>query len=95
LKYKLYEWDNEVIDEQSKENPYKQPDTQIDFNELDESIRWVQQALINSGYPISVTGIPDAVTQGAILDFQKKRGLKVDGIVGNNTISALLKASKE
>jgi hypothetical protein len=95
LKYKLYEWDNEVIDEQSKENPYKQPDTQIDFNELDESIRWVQQALINSGYPISVTGIPDAVTQGAILDFQKKHGLKVDGIVGNNTISALLKASKE
>ncbi len=91
-KYKLYEWDDEVLNESYESNPYKKPDVQINFNGLDESIKWVQQALINAGYPIAVTGIPDMVTQGAILDFQKKQSLTVDGIVGSNTVEALAKA---
>lgn len=52
----------------------------------------LQRALHKAGYP-KVTGDIDGIfgraTQAGVKKFQKARGLKVDGIAGKNTISAL------
>ena len=54
------------------------------------STQEVQQALQEAGfYEGSVDGKIGALTQKAIADFQKARGLKVDGIVGAKTWAEL------
>ena len=51
--------------------------------------RSIQQNLVDRGYDIAVDGIIGTQTEKAIKDFQKKSGLKDDGIVGPNTARAL------
>tara|TARA_R110000824_G_scaffold30469_3_gene100288 strand:- start:27 stop:1805 length:1779 start_codon:yes stop_codon:yes gene_type:complete len=51
--------------------------------------RSIQQNLVDRGYDIAVDGIIGTQTKKAIKDFQKKSGLKDDGIVGPNTARAL------
>ena len=49
----------------------------------------IQQNLVDKGYKIAVDGIIGTQTKKAIKDFQRKSGLKDDGIVGPNTARAL------
>jgi peptidoglycan hydrolase-like protein with peptidoglycan-binding domain len=50
----------------------------------------VQDALKSNGFsPGKVDGIYGKITQGAVKKFQKAKALKVDGIVGVNTVTAL------
>ena len=51
------------------------------------------QKMLNKvgGYGLTVDGDYGPKTTAAIIDFQKKNGLTQDGIVGNNTITALKK----
>ena len=51
--------------------------------------RSIQQNLVDRGYDIAVDGIIGTQTKKAIKDFQRKSGLKDDGIVGPNTARAL------
>lgn len=55
-----------------------------------EKVREVQQKLINWGY---LSGYADGqygqLTYNAVVRFQKKHGLKVDGVVGPQTFNAL------
>ena len=54
------------------------------------TVKTVQQKLKNWGYyKGSVDGIFGAKTKEAVKYFQRKNGLKVDGIVGNQTLKAL------
>lgn len=50
-----------------------------------ESVKKIQQALVNVGISIEVNGIFDAATKLAVKKFQEHKGLSADGIVGPNT----------
>ena len=56
-----------------------------------ESVKWLQFALKERGYLSSnVDGYFGVFTLGALLAFQKKTGLEVDGICGPKTMEALM-----
>jgi chitosanase len=54
-----------------------------------DDVRAVQQALVNAGFTVSVDGIFGPNTAAAVKQFQQRRGLKADGIVGPATRAAL------
>ena len=54
-------------------------------------VRQIQQKLKNWGYYFGeVDGIFGVQTKKAVMDFQRKNGLAVDGIAGNATLRACL-----
>ena len=55
-----------------------------------EAVKWLQTELIQAGYTISVDGIFGRNTRLALMDYQLRHGLQVDGICGNMTINSLL-----
>ena len=54
------------------------------------AVEALQQALVNSGYPLDVDGDFGPRTRQAVERFQEDRGLIVDGTVGPQTRSSLL-----
>lgn len=95
-KYRLYEWDREVLgtavfsDTQPKTgNPYQEPTKNVRLNSKGNDVRWLQYELNRQGYKLIVDGVAGNLTIGAVMDFQKKNGLTVDGIVGEKTRAAL------
>ena len=58
-----------------------------------DSVRYLQVSLAKLGYkPGQIDGIFGAKTEAAVKSFQKSKGLVVDGIVGENTWSAIDKS---
>jgi hypothetical protein len=49
----------------------------------------VQQALAAGGADVPIDGVFAAKTDAAVRAFQSRKGLRVDGVVGNRTIAAL------
>ena len=49
----------------------------------------IQQKLVAVGYPGSTDGVFNLQTEAAVRQFQQAKGLKVDGIVGEETLLAL------
>lgn len=56
-----------------------------------DHVVWLQQHLAGAGYKLRITGIFGKKTRRSVRKFQKSRGLKVDGVVGNQTWRRLLK----
>jgi peptidoglycan hydrolase-like protein with peptidoglycan-binding domain len=56
----------------------------------DHPVRTLQDLLRARGHTVTVDGIFGPLTDAAVRDFQRQRGLAVDGIVGPNTWSALI-----
>ena len=54
-------------------------------------VETVQMQLNKFGYGLRVDGYFGPTTQNAVIDFQKRFGLQQDGIVGNETETALVK----
>lgn len=57
-----------------------------------ESVRKMQQSLINAGYDVGSSGADGnygPATESAVRRYQKNNGLSVDGIAGNNTLGKL------
>lgn len=54
-------------------------------------VLWLQNRLCELGYPVSQDKSFGPKTRSAVKQFQKDRGLKVDGYVGANTVKELLK----
>lgn len=54
-------------------------------------VKTLQACLNNFGYGLEIDASFGGKTDSAVRDFQKKKGLTVDGIVGQKTWSALLK----
>ena len=50
------------------------------------SVLALQEKLVNLGYPLKTDGDFGNATYNAVVDFQKKNQLGVDGVVGNDTI---------
>jgi murein L,D-transpeptidase YcbB/YkuD len=75
----------------TKKCTYHEPNADITKGTTEEWIKWIQWMINNCGigYNIEENGIFDDMTLGAVLDFQKKNDLVVDGIVGTNTRNKL------
>lgn len=76
----------------AKSDPYPMPTRVIKEGDNGEDVKWVQWKLKDLGYlPDSVDGWFGVHTLGAILVFQIKNGLEVDGICGPATRTMLSK----
>ena len=62
---------------------------QVSYGSQGSDVTELQKLLNNHGYNLDVDGIFGDNTQNAVTDFQQKKGLKVDGIVGTNTWGTL------
>lgn len=97
-KYRLYEWDNEVLssigsstdpsigsstdDKPATGNPYPEPTKNVKLNSKGNEVRWLQVELNRYGYRLVVDGKAGNFTIAALLDFQKRHSLIADGICG-------------
>lgn len=72
------------------DNPYADPVATIRHGMRGDGVRWLQTELNRHGYTLRVDGIAGDITIGAVLDFQKRHGLVVDGLCGPATRAALL-----
>ena len=54
-----------------------------------EEVTKMQQALVNLKYTLSVTGTYDAATKDAVIGFQQRNQLSVDGVAGPNTLQKM------
>lgn len=61
----------------------------LSYGSSGDDVKKLQKALNNSGYSLDVDGIFGTKTQSAVKEYQKSKGLSVDGIVGNNTWTSL------
>lgn len=70
--------------------PSVQAATALSVGSRGETVRQVQQKLINWGYLSgSADGVYGAKTEAAVRRFQSKNGLSVDGVVGPTTAAAI------
>lgn len=66
----------------------------VAYNARGPITKWIQARLIGKGYSVGATGADGIFgknTYAAVESFQAKNKLKVDGIVGINTWTVLLK----
>lgn len=63
--------------------------TLLRYGSRGESVKWVQERLVNAGAVLDVDGIYGKKTEAAVRAFQKKAGIQVDGIVGKDTLGHL------
>ncbi len=60
-----------------------------------DSVVLLQNLLIKAGYDITADGAFGPLTETAVMDFQKKNELVIDGIVGQKTWRTLLSEEPE
>lgn len=65
----------------------------LSYGSSGASVRQLQQALNQAGYALDVDGGFGPKTKAAVIDYQKKNGLAVDGVVGSETWGSLMGAS--
>ena len=63
------------------------------LGKVSDEVKRIQEALNSLGYDISADGKFGKATYQAVMAFQKAEGIKIDGIVGEETIAALEKAT--
>jgi len=61
----------------------------LQLGDRGEKVSDIQRRLEVAGYPVGDIGTFDEVTLEAVQKFQQEKGLKVDGIVGRQTLAAL------
>ena len=88
-KYKLYEWDAEVIGTPVKpQKPSKLPT--LKKGDKGEYVLAWQTFLSQNGFPVGlIDGKFGQLTEDAVKAFQFSRGLKVDGIIGPECWNAI------
>lgn len=50
-----------------------------------KDVRYLQQNLTKNGYPVNIDGQFGPKTEQAVINFQKKQLIAIDGIVGQQT----------
>jgi peptidoglycan hydrolase-like protein with peptidoglycan-binding domain len=60
-----------------------------DWAAPNKDVQYLQETLTKHGYPVSSDGIFGAKTEQAVINFQKKKQITVDGIVGPQTWTRL------
>ena len=62
----------------------------VQYGSQGSDVKELQKYLNSNGYSLQEDGVFGNNTKNAVLDYQKKNGLDVDGIVGENTWASLL-----
>ncbi len=62
----------------------------VGYGSYGDPVRQLQQALNQVGYSLEVDGGFGKETEAAVIDYQKKNGLVVDGVAGSETMGSLL-----
>ena len=62
----------------------------VQYGSCGDTVRRLQQALNQVGYSLDVDGGFGTKTRAAVIDYQKKNGLQVDGVAGSETMGSLL-----
>lgn len=65
----------------------------IQFGSTGDSVRRLQTLLKNQGYNVVIDGSFGAQTKNALMEYQRKNSLTIDGIAGHQTWGALAKSS--
>ena len=73
----------------SYSSPYNEPTTLVRKGSSGAGVKGVQDMLSHNGYSLTVDGAFGTKTYNAVINFQKIKGLTVDGIVGYATRTAL------
>ena len=61
----------------------------VAYGSSGSAVKELQEALNRHGYDLAVDGIFGEKTKAAVRSYQKKNGLKLDGIAGNETWGSL------
>lgn len=69
--------------------PYTEPADTLEMNSGGNGVKWLQWHLNQCGAKLTIDGRFGAVTKAAVIAFQKRQGLKTDGIVGTATRKSL------
>lgn len=62
----------------------------VQYGSRGETVRQLQRALNQVGYSLAVDGGFGPKTKAAVIDYQKKNNLRVDGVAGSETMGSLL-----
>jgi soluble lytic murein transglycosylase-like protein len=70
-------------------DPYAKQRTIYTVGSVGDPVSRIQAALARNGYALAIDGVFGVVTLGAVMDYQQKHSLTVDGLVGPNTWASL------
>ena len=62
----------------------------VQYGSRGETVRQLQRALNQVGYSLEVDGGFGPKTKAAVIDYQKKNNLRVDGVAGSEPMGSLL-----
>ena len=62
----------------------------LSYGSRGDAVRQLQTALNGRGYKLDVDGIYGNLTRAAVMDYQQKNGLRLDGVAGDETWGHLL-----
>jgi peptidoglycan hydrolase-like protein with peptidoglycan-binding domain len=77
------------------ESSSEPPKSVLQLGDRGKQVSSIQKRLSIAGFSSSDNGVFDRATQEAVEQFQKAKGLKVDGVVGKQTLAALPKENDE
>lgn len=86
---KLFSTSAVAADSNSTDDPDTTDYPTLRAGDSGEEVTKMQQALVNLKYTLSVTGTYDAATKDAVIGFQQRNQLSVDGVAGPNTLQKL------
>ena len=85
-----YDWNNK----QKEQCPYKRTSSLMKRGSKGESVAWLQWMLNHNGANLKIDKIYGPLTELAVVLYQKKYGLVVDGKAGPVVITFLMKTTK-
>ncbi|MBO4854043.1 MAG: peptidoglycan-binding protein [Oscillospiraceae bacterium] len=65
----------------------------LSYGSRGDAVRRLQTTLNGKGYNLEVDGVYGNLTRAAVMDYQKKNGLQLDGVVGDETWGHLLSSA--
>lgn len=83
---------DKILAAEKPKNPYATPTVNVKKGQKGNNVKWVQWELKRLGYDLGKYGIDGdfgSTTDKCVRDFQRKKKLQIDGIVGKNTRAAL------
>ena len=93
-KFNLEKYDSPIdtgYSNDTSENPYNLSTNLIKRGMKGESVKWLQWELNQSGANLKCDGIFGLKTFEQVINYQQTHKLKVDGVVGAQTINSLKK----
>jgi murein L,D-transpeptidase YcbB/YkuD len=66
----------------------------LDLGDRGSRVKILQELLVRSGMDVAVDGVYGIATRSAVMEYQARNGLMVDGIAGAKTVASLANAHR-